>query len=101
MYLGKPRALSTKLDLLIEARTKKALGHSFVQLVISRRQAPKSWDKVRILPSAAGMLYGRCVGEVDPRGGMRRFLIDVQIDDIERAIPVDSPGLGAEDKKEP
>ncbi len=47
-------------------------GRQFVQLVISRRQAPRNWDRVRIVPG----LYGKVRGNIEGT----RYLADVTRD---------------------
>jgi len=82
------REFRTKHDLLSHALERKALGLLYVQVLVERKRTPRHWDAIRVFPN----LHGRCIGPVTPG----RFLVDVRIDDIERAAP--SPGNPTEKK---
>lgn len=53
-----------------------------LQVIVSRTDKPKNWDRVRVMRG----VYGRCVGEVDPMLGRRRFMVDVRATAIRAAI---------------
>lgn len=71
-------------DLRSEVERAKGLGHGWMQFKVRRSKSPANWDRVRVLPG----VYGRCIGETD-RG---TFIVDVRIEDVDRALPPISKG---------
>lgn len=73
------RRLYLRAQLYTIARAKRSMGHNYVQLVAERARKPGG--RIRIFPGAPVALFGRVVGEIEKH----RYLIDVSIDDIEKA----------------
>lgn len=70
-------------ELRTEVERRRALGHEYLQIVISRENNPKNWDRVFLMHG----LYGRIVGRLPMiRRWKFRYLVDVRIADVEARL---------------